>query len=86
MSTQKNQQQKAAQKFLQRVIAGAFIIQAVIIVVNGNLDVLSGKPTIDVIQGMIVQGIELILKANRNRKSFEESDRTPQNPDNRPDD
>ncbi len=87
MSIQKNQPQKATQKFVGRSIAIAFILQAVIIGVKGNLDVVSGKPALDVIQGMIFQGIELIVKANRSRKSFEEIDRPSQppitpNPDN----
>ena len=60
--------QDKRQKFVRRVIAIAFLTQAVIIGIRGNLDVLSGKPTLDVIQGMIVQGIELIIKANRSRK------------------
>ena len=67
--------------------ASAFILQAVIIGVQGNLDVLSGKPALDVIQGMILQGIELVVKANRTRKSVEKPDRPSQpsitpNPDN----
>ena len=75
MSIQKNQPQTATQKFLGRVVASAFILQAVIIGVKGNLDVLSGKPALDVIQGMIVQGIQLVVKANRTRKSVEKPDR-----------
>ena len=87
MPIQKNQPQKATQKFVGRVIASAFILQAVIIGVKGNLDVLSGKPALDVIQGMIVQGIQLVVKANRTRKSVEKIDRPKQpritpNPDN----
>ena len=86
MPIQKNKPQKATQKFVGRVVASAFILQAVIIGVKGNLDVLSGKPAIDVIQGMIVQGIELVVKANRSRKSVEKidrikKDRIAQNPD-----
>lgn len=86
MSIQKNQPQKATQKFVRRVVASAFILQAVIIGVKGNLDVLSGKPAIDVIHGMIVQGIELIVKTHRTQKSVEEidrikKDRIAQNPD-----
>ena len=86
MPIQKNQPQKATQKFVGRVIASAFILQAAIIGVKGNLDVHSGKPALDVIQGMIVQGIELIVKANRTRKSVEKGDRIKkdriaQNPD-----
>ncbi len=86
MSIQKNQPQKATQKFVRRVVASAFILQAVIIGVKGNLDVESGKPALDVILGMIVQGIELVLKANRSPKSVEKidrikKDRIAQNPD-----
>ena len=74
-------------KFIRRAIASAFILQAVIIGVQGNLDVLSGKPALDIIQGMIFQGIELIVKANRSRKSVKKIDRPLQppitpNPDN----
>ena len=87
MPIQKNQPQKATQKFVGRVIASAFILQAVIIGVKGNLDVQSGKPALDVIQGMILQGIELIVKANRSRKSVQKLDHPLQppitpNPDN----
>ena len=82
----KNNSQSNQQKFIRQAIACAFIVQAVIISVKVNLDVLSGKPTLDVIPWMMTQGIELIVKAYRIQKSFEESDRTPQNPDNRPDD
>ena len=39
------------QKFVGRVVASAFILQAVIIGVQGNLDVESGKLALDVIQG-----------------------------------
>lgn len=70
------------QKFVGRVIAIALILQAIFIGVNGTRDAVLGKPTLDVIQGMIVQGIELIVKANRIRKSFEESDRSPKSPNN----
>ena len=80
MPIQKNKPQKATQKFVGRVIAGALILQAVIICVQGNLDVVSGKPALDVIQGMIFQGIELIVKAIRSRKSVEEIDRPSQPP------
>ena len=81
-NTQNNQH-----KFIRKAIASAFILLAVIIGVKGNLDVQSGKPALDVIQGMIIQGIELIVKANRTRKSVEKPDRPKQpritpNPDN----
>ena len=82
----KNNSQSDRQKFIRQAIAIAFLTQAAIIGIRGNLDVLSGKPALDVIQGMIVQGIELIVKANRSRKSVEEldrikKDRIAQNPD-----
>jgi hypothetical protein len=63
------------QKFIRHAIALAFILQAVIIGVKGNLDAVSGQPALDVIQGMIFQGIELIVKANRSRKSVGKIDR-----------
>jgi hypothetical protein len=83
----KNNSQSNQDKFIRKAIASAFILLAVIIGVKGNLDVLSGKPAIEVIPGMIVKGIELIVKANRNRKSVEKTDRPSQpsitpNPDN----
>jgi phosphopantothenate synthetase len=73
-------------KFIRRSIASAFLTQAIIIGINGNLDVLSGKPVLDVIPSMITQTIELILKTHRTQKSFEEidrikKDRIAQNPD-----
>ncbi len=82
--SEKNQDNR--QKFVGRVIAIAFLTQAIIIGIKGNLDVHSGKPAFDVIQGMIVQGIELIVKANSTRKSVEKGDRIKkdriaQNPD-----
>ena len=73
-------------KFIRRLIAGAFVTQAIIIGINGNLDVLSGKPVLDVIPSMIAQAIQLIVKTHRTQKSFEEidrikKDRIAQNPD-----
>jgi hypothetical protein len=78
--------QSDRQKFIRHAIAIAFLTQAIIISIRGNLDVLSGKPILEVIPWMITQGIELIVKTHRTQKSVEESDRIPQNPDNRPDD
>jgi hypothetical protein len=75
MPIQKNQPQTATQKFVGRVIALAFILQAVIIGVKGNLDVLSGKPPIEVIQWIIFQGIELIVKVDRTQKNMKKIDR-----------
>jgi hypothetical protein len=65
------------QKFLQRIIALSFVAQALLIGVQGNLDVFSGKPVLDVIQGMIAQGIELIIKAQRTEASLKETERKP---------
>ena len=73
--TKRDKSQEKQQKLLQRVIAVAFVAQATLIGVGGNLDVLSGKSPLDVIPSMLAQGIELILKAQRAEKSIEESDR-----------
>jgi hypothetical protein len=77
---------KNRQKFVGRVIEIAFVTQAIIIGINGNLDVHSGKPVLDVIPPMITQAIQLIVKAHRTQKSAEEidrikKDRIAQNPD-----
>jgi ubiquinone biosynthesis protein UbiJ len=82
--SEKNQDNR--QKFVGRVIAIAFLTQAIIIGIKGNLDVLSGKPVLDVIPSMITQAIQLIVKTHRAQKSAEEidrikKDRTAQNPD-----
>jgi len=82
----KNNSQSDRQKFIRHAIASAFIVQAAIIGINGNLDVLSGKPVLDVIPSMIAQAIELIVKTHRTQKSVEEidrikKDRIAQNPD-----
>jgi hypothetical protein len=69
--------QQKQQKFLQRIIAISFVLQAALIAVNGNLDVLSGKPVLNVLQGMITQGIELIIKAQGVQKRLKKSDRKP---------
>ncbi|GET38252.1 hypothetical protein [Microseira wollei] len=82
----KNNSKSNQHKFIRQASAIAFIVQAVIIGVKGNLDVLSGKPILDVIPWMITQGIELIVKTHRTQKIVQESDRTPQNPNNRPND
>jgi hypothetical protein len=55
--------QDKQQKFLQRIIAVSFVVQAALIGVKGNLDVLSGKSPVDVIPWMIAQGVSLIVKA-----------------------
>jgi hypothetical protein len=72
---QKKQQPKASKILLQRLIAVAFVAQAALIGVRGNLDVLSGKSPLDVIPSMLAQGIELILKAQSTEKRLKECDR-----------
>jgi hypothetical protein len=67
--TKIDKSQDKQQKFLQRIIAVSFVVQAALIGVRGNLDVLSGKPVLDVIQGMIVQGVSLIVKAAKESES-----------------
>ncbi len=62
------------QKILRRIITVSFVVQAALIGVRGNLDVLSGKSPLDVVPWMITQGVELILKAQRAQKSLKESD------------
>jgi hypothetical protein len=78
--------QAQTQKIVKNFFVTAFIVQALIIGVKGNLDVLSGKPVLDVIPWMITQAIQLIVKTHRTQKSFEEidrikKDRIAQNPD-----
>jgi hypothetical protein len=68
-------QPEASKNVLRNVIALAFIIQATLIGVKGNLDILSGKPVLDVIPSMLTQGIELILKAHRTQANLKKSDR-----------
>jgi hypothetical protein len=84
--TKSEKSQNNRQKFVGRVIEIAFLTQAIMIGIKGNLDVLSGKPVLDVIPSMITQAIELIVKTPRTQKSFEEidrikKDRTAQNPE-----
>lgn len=84
--TKSEKNQDNCQKFVGRVIEIAFVTQAIIIGINGNLDVHSGKPVLDVIPPMITQAIQLIVKTHRTQKSFEEKDRIKkdriaQNPD-----
>lgn len=55
--------QKKQEKLVQKFIAFAFVIQAIVIGVKGSCDVLSGKNRLDVIQSTIAQGVELIIKA-----------------------
>jgi hypothetical protein len=62
-NTKIDKSQDKQQNFLQRIIAVSFVAQAALIGVKGNLDVLSGKPVLDVIPSMIAQGVSLIVKA-----------------------
>jgi hypothetical protein len=62
-NTKNVKSQDKQQNFLQRIIAVSFVAQAALIGVKGNLDVLSGKPVLDVIPSMIAQGVSLIVKA-----------------------
>lgn len=66
---QKKQQPEASKNVLRQVIAVSFVVQAALIGLKGNLDVLSGKPVLDVIQGMIAQGVSLIVKATKESES-----------------
>jgi hypothetical protein len=61
-------------KFSQRILVLLIVMQAALIGVRGNLDILSGKPMLDVLQGMITQGIELIIKAQSTQKSPKKRD------------
>jgi hypothetical protein len=73
--TKSEKSQGKQPRFLQRFIALAFITQATLIGVKGNLDILSGKPVLDVIPSMLTQGIALILKAHRTQANLKKSDR-----------
>jgi hypothetical protein len=77
LSTKSDKTQDKQQQFLQRIIAVSFAVQAALIGVRGNLDVLSGKSPLDVIPWMITQSVELIFKAHRAEKSIKESARKP---------
>ena len=70
----RDKSQDKSQNFLQRIIAVSFAVQAALIGVRGNLDVLSGKSPLDVIPSMLAQGVELILKAQRAEKRLKKSD------------
>lgn len=72
--TKNQKSQDNLQKFLRRIIAASFAVQAILIGVRGNLDVLSGKSPLDVIPSMLAQGVELIFKAQRVEKSLKKSD------------
>ena len=71
--TRKQKSQEKQRKFLQRIIAVSFAVQAILIGVTGNLDVLSGKSPLDVVPSMLAQGVELILKVQRVEKSLKQS-------------
>lgn len=66
--------QGSKQTFLQRILILLFVMQAALIGVRGNLDILSGKPVFDVLQGMITQSIELIIKVQSTQKSTKKGD------------
>ena len=66
--------QDKQQKFLPRILVVFFVMQATLIGVRGNLEILSGKPILDVLQGMITQGIELIIKVQSTQKSLRKRD------------
>jgi hypothetical protein len=68
---------RVSKSFCKRIIAVRIRLQAALIGVNGNIDVLSGKPVLNVLQGMITQGIELIIKAQGVQKRLNKSDRKP---------
>ena len=68
-------QPEAKNTVWRKVITVAFVAQATLIAVNGNLDVLLGQPVLDVIPGMITQGIELILKTQAVQKRLKTRDR-----------
>ena len=73
--TEERKNQEKKQKFLQRIIVVSFAVQAILIGMRGNLDVLSGKSPLDVIPSMLAQGVELILKAQRAEKRLKKCDR-----------
>ncbi|OKH39419.1 hypothetical protein NIES2119_06685 [[Phormidium ambiguum] IAM M-71] len=69
--------QKNSGKLVQKFIAVSLIIQAIVIGVKGNIDVLLGNNPIDVIQLMLAQGVELIIKAyNAEKRIGKKIDRT----------
>lgn len=72
--TKTNKSQDNQTTFSQRILVLLFVMQAALIGVRGNLDVLSGKPIADVLQAMISQGIELIIKAQSTQKSLKKRD------------
>lgn len=65
---QPKKQPKASNQLLHNAIASLLILQALFMIIKGNLDVLSGKSPFDVVPGMINQGIALLLKAEEVKK------------------
>jgi len=51
------------------------IVQAILIVVMGNISVLSGDPLLEVIPSMISQGISLIREATHESEHKSDSDK-----------
>ncbi|MGC1396118.1 MAG: hypothetical protein WA828_17800 [Coleofasciculaceae cyanobacterium] len=72
--TKTTKSQDNQQTFLQRILVLLFVMQLALIGIRGNLDIHSGKPIIDVLQGMISQSIELIIKAQTTQKSTKKGD------------
>jgi len=65
------------QKLVKQLIVFAFITQAIFIGIRGNINILLGKHQLDVIQSMIAQGVELIIKAyNAEKRIGKKIDRT----------
>jgi hypothetical protein len=62
-------------KQTKQFVSLLLVLQAALIGLRGNLDVLSGKSPLDVVPWMITHGVELILKAQRAEKGIKESDR-----------
>lgn len=75
LNTKVTKSQDNQQKFLQRILVLLLVMQAALIGIEGNLDIISGKPIVDVLQGMITQSIELIIKAQTTQKSTKKRDR-----------
>ena len=69
--------QDKQQNFLHRIVVFSFVMQGLLIGIRGNLDILSGKPMLDVLQGMISQGIELIIKVQSMEGNRKKGDRKP---------
>lgn len=72
--TKTTKSQDNPQKISQRILVLLFVMQLALIGVEGHQDFISGKPIIDVLQGMISQSIELIIKAQTTQKSTKKGD------------